>query len=81
MNPDVLFYGMYSIPRSAVFFLEMLLIYLMLQERDIITVALMIFTALAIVMYHPASIPFVLLILVIIYFLQRLYKIKKAVTW
>jgi hypothetical protein len=77
LNPDALFYGMYSIPRSAVFFLEMLLIYLLLQKKDTITVAVTIFSASAIVMYHPASIPFVLLILVLVYFLQRFYKIER----
>ena len=77
LNPDVLFYGMYSIPRSVVFFLEVLLIYLLLQRKNPISIALTIFISFSIIMYHTASMPFVVIILLAIYSLQRIFKIDK----
>jgi len=77
INPEVIFYGMYSIPRSAVFFLEVLLIYFLLQKRGPKVVALSIFFSFAMVMYHTASMPFVVVILLAIYFLQKFFKIRK----
>ena len=77
ISSDVIFYGMYSIPRSVVFFLEILLIYFLLEARTPVSVALTLFFSLAIVMYHTASIPFVLVILMAIYSLQRMFGIEK----
>lgn len=77
LNPDVLFYGMYSIPRSAVFFLEVLLILMLLKKKNPTVVALTIFVSFSIVMYHTASMPFVVIILFTIYTLQRAFKLEK----
>ncbi|NLO90179.1 MAG: hypothetical protein GX088_07660 [Clostridia bacterium] len=77
LNTDVIFYGMYSIPRSVVFFLEVLLILFLLHKRNPIMNAMSVFMAFAIIVYHTASIHFVWLILFLIYFLQRFYRVSK----
>lgn len=67
---------MSSNPRSAVSFLEILLI-LLLLSLDIRKVFLAIILTFIIIRYHTASMPFIIVIFLIIYFLNKLY-IKKT---
>lgn len=77
-NTDVIFYGMYSIPRSVVFFLEGLLILLMAQKKIYLKSALYLLILVGLIMYHTASMPFILLILVLLYILQSVYRVAKS---
>lgn len=74
-NTDFIFYGMYSISRSVVFFLEGLLILLLLQEKTKLNIILRILLVTGLIMYHTASIPFVILILLLFYLLEKVYHV------
>ncbi|MHB1152946.1 MAG: hypothetical protein ACYCWE_04450 [Eubacteriales bacterium] len=76
-NTDAVFYGMYSIPRSVIFFLEGLLIVLMIQQKTVINLSLCILIIMGLIMYHTASMPFIILILILLYLLQIIYSVKK----
>ena len=80
-NPDVIFYGMYSIPRSVVFFLEGLLIYLFMQKKDYANLVLLSIVTIGIIVFHTASMPYIISILAFFYLLQRLCKIERNSTW
>lgn len=77
-NTDVIFYGMYSIPRSIVFFLEGLLFLLMAQKKTYLKSALYVLIMVGLIMYHTASMPFILLILVLLYILQSVYRVANS---
>lgn len=70
---DVVYFGTSSIARSIVMFLELVLILLLLDINSIKKIILSIFLTLTIILYHPASIPFILLILLVIYAFQKFY--------
>ncbi len=72
-NPDAIFYGMYSIPRSVVFFLEGLLILLLVQRRTPLNIALSTLITIGLIMFHTVSMPFIILILALFYILQVVY--------
>jgi hypothetical protein len=72
-NTDAIFYGMYSIPRSVIFFLEGLLLILLLQKRTLISLSVIILIIIGLIMYHTASMPFIIMILFMLYVLQRVY--------
>lgn len=74
-NTDAIFYGMYSIPRSVIFFLEGLFIILLLQKKTVLNTLLCIFVIVGLILYHTASTPFIILILTLFYVLQMLYSI------
>ncbi|NQE52352.1 hypothetical protein C5S29_02065 [ANME-1 cluster archaeon GoMg3.2] len=75
--PIFIFYGMYSISRSVVSFLEVMLILLLLDSKDIKKMLLAITLTFVIVVYHPASIPFIILILLMIKGFQKIYGVEK----
>ena len=77
-NTDVIFYGMYSIPRSIIFLLEGLLIFLLVQKKTYIKSALCMLILVGIIMYHTASMPFIVLILVLFYILQSFYRVASS---
>lgn len=77
-NTDVIFYGMYSIPRSTVLFLEALLILLIVQKKIYLQSALYSLILVGLIMYHTASMPFILLILVLLYILQSVYRVANS---
>ncbi len=85
VNPDIDFFGMSSIPRSVVSSLEVMLILLLLDYNESRKVFLAISITLIIVIYHTASmLPFIALILFIIYILQKLYHVEREprfLTW
>lgn len=72
INTDMIIGGMHSIPRSTVSFFEVLIILLILSS-DIRKNFLIIFLSLLIIIYHTVSMPFVLIILFIIYILHKLF--------
>jgi hypothetical protein len=74
-NPEIVFYGMVSIPRSIEGFFEVILI-LLLLENDSRKKFLIIILTFVMVMYHTISIPFIMVILLLIYILQKLYNIE-----
>jgi hypothetical protein len=77
-NTDFIFYGMYSISRSVVFFLEGLLILLLLQEKTKINIILRIFIVIGLIMYHTASTPFIISILALFYILEKVYPVSQT---
>ncbi len=77
LNPDIIYYGMYSIARSVVSFFEVMLILLLLDSNNTKKVLLAIILTFAIVVYHTASIPFILLILLMILIFQKIYDVER----
>lgn len=75
INPIIITYGMSSIPRSVVSFLEAILILSMCEntirakEKKII----LVITTISIIIYHTVSMPFIMSILLIIYILIHVY--------
>ncbi len=65
INPDVIQYGLASISRSVVSFLFLLLILSLLRREKMVMVCIILIFP--IVIYHTASTPFILVILVILY--------------
>ncbi len=75
INPDVIFYGMYSIPRSVVSFLEVILLLLLVARATPKKIILSIVLTFALVVYHPASMPFILVLLLILLLVQKAYSL------
>lgn len=70
--PDVIFYSMYSIARSVVMPLQILLLWnLFSKEKNRILLSLLL--SIALIMYHQVSMLFILIIFIIIIFLRKLY--------
>jgi hypothetical protein len=65
-------YGMYSIPRSAEAFFFIVLLLLLLDRANKLKYYLSFFLILTILIYHTASIIYVLLILAIVYVIEKL---------
>lgn len=76
INPDVIFYGMYSIPRSVVSFLEVILLLLLVVRATPERIILSIVLTFALIVYHPASMPFILLLLLILLLMQRAFSLE-----
>jgi len=74
LYPDIIFYGMYSIPRSVVSFLEVMLILVLIDATDPKKVVLSIIFTLSIIIFHTASMPFIILILLLIPILRLIGK-------
>jgi hypothetical protein len=70
---DIIFYGMYSISRSVVSFLEVLLILLLLKHDSPERAFLCIVTVFSLIVFHTASMPFIIVIFLLIWILQRIY--------
>lgn len=68
--PDFITYGMSSIARSVVTPLMLMLILLLLEREKRSQLLLALVVAFALIVYHHASMPFVLVILFLIYTLQ-----------
>ncbi len=68
---DIIFYGMYSISRSIVSFLEVLLILLLLKRGRPETAVLYIITIFSLILFHTASMPFIIVIFSTIWLLQK----------
>jgi hypothetical protein len=73
---DIIFYGMYSISRSVVPFLEVLLILLLLNRGRPERAILYIIIIYSMIMFHTASMPFIIIIFFIIWMLQKLLGIE-----
>ncbi|KGK99158.1 hypothetical protein LI82_03775 [Methanococcoides methylutens] len=73
LNPDVILYGMTSIPRSVSSFLEIVLIFVLLYSNDSKKKLIAIILTFSFIIYHTASVPYVFLILLGIYTLSRIY--------
>lgn len=72
LYPDVMYYGMSSISRSVVSFLELMLILVLLDPNKPKKVFLTIILSISIIVYHTASAPFLISILLAIYILKRI---------
>jgi len=76
LNPDVvLYYGMSSLARSVVSYLLAVLFLLLLQRREQHRLVLALFLTVGIILYHTASMPFVLFILGVVFLLQHFYQV------
>jgi len=71
--PDVIFYGMSSISRSVVSLLEIVLILLLLDPNSAQKKVTAIILILPLILYHTASVPFILVILLTIYILEKYF--------
>lgn len=66
LNMDFISYGMYSISRSVGSFLEIMLIFLLLRNSDRRMGVIAIALSFVMIAYHTASMPFIVMILVLL---------------
>jgi len=71
--PILVFYGMYSIPRTACSFFFIILFLLLLGRNNLSKFFLALVITLAIVVYHTVSIPYILIILLMYYILYLIF--------
>ncbi|CAJ35725.1 hypothetical protein [Methanocella arvoryzae] len=72
--PILITYGMYSIPRSVCSFLFIVLFWLLLESpKHIKYYLLALLATLAIIIYHTVSIPYVLVMLLLMYLLYQIF--------
>ena len=71
--PGVIFKGMASLPRSVVSLLEIMLILLLLYPKSTQKKVTAIILMWPLILYHTASIPFILVILLTIYTFEKIY--------
>lgn len=71
-NPIVINYAMYSIPRSVVSFLLIMLIYLLLCHPDMRKHMCAVILLCSIVAYHTASMPFIMFVFICLYIFELL---------
>jgi hypothetical protein len=77
-NPDILMYSMSSISRSVISFLLVLLFFLLFKYSNKMNLILIFIVSISMILYHTASIPFILTILLILFLLQKLYLDKQT---
>lgn len=73
-NPMLINYGMYSIPRSAVSFIFIVLFFMLMERANKTKYYIAFFITFAIIVYHTASILYVLAILLLIYLLHLAFQ-------
>jgi hypothetical protein len=71
--PDVLKYGIAGLARSPISFLGILLVITLLYHRSFAATFIAIAMTVSIIVFHTVSIPFVLVVLAVLYVLQRVY--------
>jgi hypothetical protein len=71
LYPAIISYGMSSIARSVLSFIEIMLIFLLLETENPEKRFAAIVLSTSLIIYHTASMPFIILLLVIIYTLER----------
>jgi len=71
--PDVLKYGIAGLSRSPISFLAILLLVSLLYHRSFAATLVAIAMTASIIVFHTVSIPFVLVVLTVLYVLQRIY--------
>ncbi len=77
LNSDIIFYGMYAVSRSVVPLLEILLFFLLLFEPyEARKTLLVIIITISLIIFHTASMPFLILIFILFYICQRFCKGK-----
>lgn len=72
LNTWVILYGMYSIPRSAVAVLSVFLLVVLVDRGPRATLVFLVLLG-GILVYHPVSIPFVLVMLGAVYLVQNVF--------
>ncbi|WP_445474205.1 hypothetical protein ACT9XH_07390 [Methanococcoides methylutens] len=73
LYPGVIDYGMASLSRSVVSFLEILIIMTLLSKDNSYKVLIAIVLTISAIVYHTASMPFIIVILIGIYCLEKIY--------
>lgn len=71
LYPAIISYGMSSIARSVVSFIEIMLLLLLLDTKNPEKRVAAIILSASLIVYHTASIPFIVSLLVIIYILEK----------
>lgn len=71
--PDVLKYGIAALARSPISFLGILLVITLLYQRSFAAALIAIAVTASIIVFHTVSIPFVLVVLAVLYMLQKIY--------
>lgn len=77
--PDYVFYGMYAISRSIVSVLFIALLFTLLARSSARMRLLSVVFVASIVLYHTVSIPFVLVILVVLFTAERVYVARRPI--
>lgn len=82
LNIDFITYGMSSIARSVESFFGIILILLLITSKtNYVKRILLLFFTFIVVVYHPVSIPFILLIFITIYIISCIYKVNKEINF
>lgn len=71
LYPVIISYGMASIARSVVSFLEIILILLLLETKSLEKKLLVFVLSFSLIAYHTASLPFIILLFIIIYVIEN----------
>ena len=77
INSDIIISGMYSIARSEVFYLWVLLILFVTTQKNMRIAALSMIMMSAIILYHTVSMLFISIIMITISLLEKLYHINQ----
>ncbi|MHC3436925.1 hypothetical protein ACYJ1Y_02235 [Natrialbaceae archaeon A-gly3] len=77
--PSYIFYGMYSVSRSVTSVLFLFVLLTLVSAPSIGMRAVSVLLVVSIVLYHPVSIPFVAVILVILYAVERVLGTKTVI--
>lgn len=70
---DMLIYGMSSLPRSVVSFLELLLLFFILSKDSIKSHVASVALVPVLIMYHPVSMPFILVLFVLLILMDSIF--------
>jgi len=71
--PDVLKYGIAALARSPISLLGMLLVVALLYHRSFAATLVAVAMTISIIVFHTVSIPFVIVVLAVLYLLQKVY--------
>ncbi|AFV22717.1 hypothetical protein Mpsy_0506 [Methanolobus psychrophilus R15] len=71
--PDVLKYGIAALARSPISLLGLLLVVALLYHRSLAATLVAIAMTVSIIVFHTVSIPFVLVVLAVLFVLQKIY--------
>lgn len=78
INPDTILLGMQSYSRSAVILLFAVLILCLFKSIDYKNLFLSITLIFCLILYHTASMPYILLLLVMIFILEKIYPLDSS---
>jgi len=79
--PNFIIFGTYSIPRGVISLFELLLLSIILiNGKKINRNIIFILITVTIVLFHPASMPFIIIIYIFLYIMKRFYNYNEFIT-